>query len=534
MVYWFVAMKKIFVASFLLFNVCILIGFDAFAQDIDPELDVPCSSFDLPFIETYDEDSPSVDCWTISPGGEDNWSIGNFFAPTASISGPPNAFFVWNPSKTNYSFSFISPLIDGTGHSEITLDFILLLNLFFSNTPEQMSVEYKRVEDDMWLLLENFNSSAADIQFINEYVRSGVPLPGMAGGFFQIRFRAHGLNTFTLNGWGIDDIVIQGSDACPSDPQKTQPGICGCGVADTDSDGDGIPDCEDLCPADAAKSDPGVCGCGVSDVDTDGDGIADCNDLCPNDPNKDDPGICGCGNADTDCDSLCPDDPNKTEPGICGCGTPDTDSDSDGTPDCIDSCPLDPDKILAGQCGCGVPDTDSLGLGIPDCIADIARDSCTTNTTAALSFAIDGAALNLRQQIIVASRLGKKIAERSSCQEIARPRIKANRQKATATYNSIWTSAWNGFPSLEFKCASTIAAEICDQVALEPLKASMLVSGKNIARSIRTTLSRCAKKTRQGRKFMRRLKRDYIREYEKSVKALPDSMTMCADVLKKN
>jgi len=34
-------------------------------------------------------------------------------------------------------------------------------------------------------------------------------------------------------------------DYCPSDPLKTEPGICGCGVADTDTDSDGTPDCSD-------------------------------------------------------------------------------------------------------------------------------------------------------------------------------------------------------------------------------------------------------------------------------------------------
>ena len=34
-------------------------------------------------------------------------------------------------------------------------------------------------------------------------------------------------------------------DNCPNDPEKTDPGECGCGIADTDSDGDGAPDCVD-------------------------------------------------------------------------------------------------------------------------------------------------------------------------------------------------------------------------------------------------------------------------------------------------
>src|SRR5690606_14746055 len=37
--------------------------------------------------------------------------------------------------------------------------------------------------------------------------------------------------------------VTNQMDNCPSDPLKRDPGICGCGVADVDSDLDGIADC---------------------------------------------------------------------------------------------------------------------------------------------------------------------------------------------------------------------------------------------------------------------------------------------------
>ena len=39
-------------------------------------------------------------------------------------------------------------------------------------------------------------------------------------------------------------------DDCPDDPDKAEPGRCGCGVADKDVDLDGIPDCEDTEPFD--------------------------------------------------------------------------------------------------------------------------------------------------------------------------------------------------------------------------------------------------------------------------------------------
>lgn len=63
--------------------------------------------------------------------------------------------------------------------------------------------------------------------------------------------------TMTLSEWnGSYDLIVDyvtfsesitfGDDKCPNDPNKIDPGICGCGVADTDSDIDGTPDCNDL------------------------------------------------------------------------------------------------------------------------------------------------------------------------------------------------------------------------------------------------------------------------------------------------
>ncbi len=177
-------------------------------------------------------------------------------------------------------------------------------------------------------------------------------------------------------------LCAQAADQCPDDPNKTEPGQCGCGVADTDSDDDGIADCNDGCPSDPEKIAAGVCGCGVADTDSDGDGVANCNDQCPSDPNKTQPGQCGCGVADTDgdgdgvanCNDGCPSDPNKTAPGVCGCGVADTDSDGDGTADCNDGCPSDPNKTVPGVCGCGVADTDSDGDGVANC-----NDGCPSD-----------------------------------------------------------------------------------------------------------------------------------------------------------
>jgi len=42
---------------------------------------------------------------------------------------------------------------------------------------------------------------------------------------------------------GDGDGTIDDCDGCPADPNKTAPGICGCGVADTDTGNFGVPDC---------------------------------------------------------------------------------------------------------------------------------------------------------------------------------------------------------------------------------------------------------------------------------------------------
>lgn len=157
-----------------------------------------------------------------------------------------------------------------------------------------------------------------------------------------------------------NDGVIDGEDVCP-------------GADDSlDSDDDGTPDCADDCPDDAAKTDPGACGCGVADTDTDDDGTLDCDDGCPEDANKIETGVCGCGQADADtdsdgtpdCNDGCPDDADKVDGGVCGCGESDADTDADGVLDCIDNCPDDVNTIQTDSDGDGIGDAcDSAGGG---------------------------------------------------------------------------------------------------------------------------------------------------------------------------
>ncbi len=75
-------------------------------------------------------------------------------------------------------------------------------------------------------------------------------------------------------GPNLDSMQVTTVDGCPSDPNKTAAGICGCGSADVDRDSDGTMDCRDACPTDRNKTLPGACGCGVSEGTCGGGGSA--------------------------------------------------------------------------------------------------------------------------------------------------------------------------------------------------------------------------------------------------------------------
>lgn len=72
------------------------------------------------------------------------------------------------------------------------------------------------------------------------------------------------------------------TDECPNDDNKTEPGVCGCGKAEDDKDGDGTPDCIDPCPDEPHETECSTeCGDDVCDAEEDcSDCAADCGD-CP-------------------------------------------------------------------------------------------------------------------------------------------------------------------------------------------------------------------------------------------------------------
>jgi len=164
-----------------------------------------CGIIELPFTETFH--GGSVDCWTF-PQGQGNWSFGSQYAPPSSESGTPHATFNWTPNRFSYSYSLTSPLLLASNpHGIVKTDFIVFLNNYDNNNLEQMSVEYQVFGEEDWQLLENFTNSGLGGGNA-EFVSQDIVIPGVQGQMFQLRFRAHGENSFSINGWSVDDVYV--------------------------------------------------------------------------------------------------------------------------------------------------------------------------------------------------------------------------------------------------------------------------------------------------------------------------------------
>jgi subtilisin family serine protease len=163
-------------------------------------------------------------------------------APGGDSSGGPKAIL-----------STYSPLAEGTK---------LYASLYGTSMAAPM------VSGTIALVASQFPSLSA-VQLKDLLLRSAYSIPSLEGKVADARF---------LNAKGMSELAASMNDSCPDDPGKTAPGVCGCGRADSDSDGDRVLDCQDACPSDRGKTTPGVCGCGIADADANGNGRIDCLD----------------------------------------------------------------------------------------------------------------------------------------------------------------------------------------------------------------------------------------------------------------
>jgi MYXO-CTERM domain-containing protein len=123
--------------------------------------------------------------------------------------------------------------------------------------------------EDAWAEQEKLESDGSSVQ--DRYGRAvalgdGV---GLVGAPKVARAHATGrgaVYSYRLRPDADGDGVADSEDVCPETADPEQP----------DADEDGVGDRCDACPDDANKTEPGDCGCGVAETDSDGDGTPDC------------------------------------------------------------------------------------------------------------------------------------------------------------------------------------------------------------------------------------------------------------------
>ncbi len=164
------------------------------------------STWDVPYYNQtlLDEDwsggSIPVSGWTIDGGN--HWMIS-----TSNGHPAPSAFFNWTPRIYNYSQSIVSPLITGLNSPILTLKFDLSLENFSPSASEQLAAEIST--GTTWVTIKTWNNAGGDIS----WTREELDISAYANTMFRIRFRASGSDSYQINGWYIDNILIYASES---------------------------------------------------------------------------------------------------------------------------------------------------------------------------------------------------------------------------------------------------------------------------------------------------------------------------------
>ena len=210
----------------------------------------------------------------------------------------------------------------------------LTLGFYYNQGENGWTAKYSLVAGDCWQ-----NTTLVD------YAEETTSTPVYAGQMYYIKLHATPYYRvdyiLTINGPNV-------IDQCPNDPYKDVPGACGCGVADTDSDGDGVPNCIDQCPG------------YDDDLDCNGNGRPDGCDItggyspdCNNNGIPDECDLAAGTSADCDDNGV----PDECQP----------DSDADGVIDACDNCPSVSNADQDDADGDGVGDACDWSAGDLNC-----------------------------------------------------------------------------------------------------------------------------------------------------------------------
>jgi len=158
----------------------------------------PVIPYSLPFVENWNTGTTfATQQWSVNPAAA-NWSV------YASSGNPaPSARFFYNPRIYNYERTLESYFVDGTGATKIYAQFDLFLQNYDMSTLETMS--FMVYDGTQWNTVAEFDNQLGDIPWttftydISNYT---------AGHQFLIGFKAAGDDSFNIDWWYLDNILI--------------------------------------------------------------------------------------------------------------------------------------------------------------------------------------------------------------------------------------------------------------------------------------------------------------------------------------
>ncbi|MEI8005478.1 MAG: choice-of-anchor J domain-containing protein [Bacteroidota bacterium] len=137
--------------------------------------------------------------WTVEGGS--NWRQSTFGHPAYS------AMFDWTPRVYNYSQSLVSPYVTGINSPILTLKYDIYLDNFSSTGQEFLKIEIS--DGSSWQTLKTWTNSGGDIQWTTDQL----DISSYANKTFRVRFRSGGPDSYQVNGWYIDNVLVYGSES---------------------------------------------------------------------------------------------------------------------------------------------------------------------------------------------------------------------------------------------------------------------------------------------------------------------------------
>jgi len=135
-------------------------------------------------------------------------------------------------------FQAVQPLADAGSNQSVNEFDVVTLN------GSKSSDHFGNVVSYLWIQTQGSAVVLSDSQSANPTFTA----PDVGPNGDTLTFQLTVIDAVGLESTDTTKIDISEIDNCPNDPNKTEPGICGCGISDTDSDGDGTPDCVDENP----------------------------------------------------------------------------------------------------------------------------------------------------------------------------------------------------------------------------------------------------------------------------------------------